>query len=102
MLATDVCQVVEHIRESCNHLEFCGLMTIGSFNHDYSQGPNTDFVVSYCQLYVCVRVYACVCIYTLMLCVHLFVFMCVCVCVCCMHACMRVMYVCTYACVYNS
>ncbi|KAL6053437.1 hypothetical protein STEG23_020406 [Scotinomys teguina] len=35
--------VVEHIKASCPNLEFVGLMTIGSFGHDLSQGPNPDF-----------------------------------------------------------
>lgn len=38
------CQdVVEHIRQNCPALEFIGLMTIGSFDHDYSTAPNPDF-----------------------------------------------------------
>lgn len=36
---------VEHIKTSCPSLEFVGLMTIGSFGHDLSQGPNPDFQV---------------------------------------------------------
>ncbi|XP_057608741.1 pyridoxal phosphate homeostasis protein isoform X2 [Chionomys nivalis] len=36
---------VEHIKTSCPSLEFMGLMTIGSFGHDLSQGPNPDFQV---------------------------------------------------------
>lgn len=35
--------VVEHINAKCPSLEFVGLMTIGSFGHDLSQGPNPDF-----------------------------------------------------------
>ncbi|KAF6084715.1 pyridoxal phosphate binding protein [Phyllostomus discolor] len=35
--------VVEHINAKCPGLEFVGLMTIGSFGHDLSQGPNPDF-----------------------------------------------------------
>ncbi|XP_068131061.1 pyridoxal phosphate homeostasis protein [Hyperolius riggenbachi] len=35
--------VVKHIREKCPGLEFVGLMTIGSFDHDLTQGPNPDF-----------------------------------------------------------
>ncbi|XP_036312850.1 pyridoxal phosphate homeostasis protein [Pipistrellus kuhlii] len=34
---------VEHINAKCPSLEFVGLMTIGSFGHDLSQGPNPDF-----------------------------------------------------------
>ncbi|XP_075412816.1 pyridoxal phosphate homeostasis protein isoform X1 [Tenrec ecaudatus] len=37
--------VVEHINAKCPSLEFVGLMTIGSFGHDLSQGPNPDFQV---------------------------------------------------------
>lgn len=36
-------EVVKHIYDSCSQLEFCGLMTIGAANHDYSLGPNPDF-----------------------------------------------------------
>lgn len=36
---------VAHIRQKCTCLEFVGLMTIGSFGHDLSQGPNPDFQV---------------------------------------------------------
>ncbi|XP_004469434.3 pyridoxal phosphate homeostasis protein [Dasypus novemcinctus] len=35
--------VVQHINAQCPSLEFVGLMTIGSFGHDLSQGPNPDF-----------------------------------------------------------
>uniref|UniRef100_A0A8C5S8C1 Alanine racemase N-terminal domain-containing protein n=1 Tax=Laticauda laticaudata TaxID=8630 RepID=A0A8C5S8C1_LATLA len=34
---------VEHILQKCPSLEFVGLMTIGSFGHDLSKGPNPDF-----------------------------------------------------------
>lgn len=37
--------MVEHINAKCPNLEFVGLMTIGSFGHDFSQGPNPDFQV---------------------------------------------------------
>lgn len=37
--------MVEHINTKCLSLEFVGLMTIGSFGHDLSQGPNPDFQV---------------------------------------------------------
>lgn len=36
---------MEHINAKCPSLEFVGLMTIGSFGHDLSQGPNPDFQV---------------------------------------------------------
>lgn len=35
----------EHILQKCPNLEFVGLMTIGSFGHDLSKGPNPDFQV---------------------------------------------------------
>jgi len=40
---TDCSSLVEHIRSNCDCLQLEGLMTIGSFNHDYSTGPNPDF-----------------------------------------------------------
>jgi uncharacterized pyridoxal phosphate-containing UPF0001 family protein len=39
-------QLVKHILDECPNLELMGLMTIGKFGHDLSQGPNTDFIVS--------------------------------------------------------
>jgi len=36
--------LVEHIVKNCHALQLEGLMTIGSFDHDYSSGPNPDFV----------------------------------------------------------
>lgn len=33
-----------HITENCKHLSLNGIMTIGKFGHDYSQGPNPDFL----------------------------------------------------------
>ncbi|ERE89619.1 pyridoxal phosphate homeostasis protein [Cricetulus griseus] len=41
--SSEAIAVVEHIKASCPNLEFVGLMTIGSFGHDLSQGPNPDF-----------------------------------------------------------
>jgi len=35
--------LVEHIYSKCDYLQLEGLMTIGSFSHDYSKGPNPDF-----------------------------------------------------------
>ena len=35
--------LVQHVQEKCTGLEFCGLMTIGKMNHDYSSGNNPDF-----------------------------------------------------------
>lgn len=37
-------EIVRHICEKCEHLEFRGIMTIGKIGHDYSSGPNPDFV----------------------------------------------------------
>eukprot|EP00111_Clytia_hemisphaerica_P003099 TCONS_00008790-protein len=36
-------ELVRHIITQCDCLHFEGLMTIGSFSHDYSAGPNPDF-----------------------------------------------------------
>ena len=41
----DVAQLVQHVRDNCPGLLFCGLMTIGSAGHDYTSGPNPDFEV---------------------------------------------------------
>ena len=35
--------LVRYILDHCDHLMFCGLMTIGSSGHDYAAGPNPDF-----------------------------------------------------------
>ncbi|XP_006896708.1 PREDICTED: proline synthase co-transcribed bacterial homolog protein [Elephantulus edwardii] len=43
LLPSETIAVVEHINAKCPSLEFVGLMTIGSFGHDLSQGPNPDF-----------------------------------------------------------
>lgn len=37
-------QLFEFINEKCKSLQLEGLMTIGAFGFDYSQGPNPDFV----------------------------------------------------------
>ncbi|CAI9733113.1 Hypothetical predicted protein [Octopus vulgaris] len=39
----EVKEIVEFVINQCPNLKFCGLMTIGSFNHDLSKGPNPDF-----------------------------------------------------------
>ncbi|KAF6032541.1 hypothetical protein EB796_009142 [Bugula neritina] len=36
--------LVEHVMVKCENLHFTGVMTIGSFSHDYSTGPNPDFL----------------------------------------------------------
>lgn len=40
----DAIHLVKHILEKCPNLELVGLMTIGKFGHDLSQGPNPDFI----------------------------------------------------------
>ncbi|KAL1449854.1 hypothetical protein WDU94_002326 [Cyamophila willieti] len=35
--------LVGHVINSCPNLEFVGLMTIGKYGYDMSQGPNPDF-----------------------------------------------------------
>ncbi|XP_005398471.1 PREDICTED: proline synthase co-transcribed bacterial homolog protein isoform X2 [Chinchilla lanigera] len=40
---SEMLTLVEHLNAKCPSLEFVGLMTIGSFGHDLSQGPNPDF-----------------------------------------------------------
>lgn len=45
LLPSETVAMVEHINTKCPSLEFMGLMTIGSFGHDLSQGPNPDFQV---------------------------------------------------------
>lgn len=42
-LESEVPALVKHVMESCDSLEFCGLMTIGRVGHDYATGPNPDF-----------------------------------------------------------
>lgn len=39
----DIPRLVKHVQSQCTSLEFCGLMTIGSPDHDYTLGPNPDF-----------------------------------------------------------
>lgn len=41
-------ELVRHIQESCPKLALAGIMTIGAFDHDLSQGPNPDFQVWLC------------------------------------------------------
>lgn len=36
-------ELVQHMQRVCDHLEFCGLMTIGAADHHPSQGGNPDF-----------------------------------------------------------
>lgn len=46
--------LVRHIQESCPNLALAGIMTIGAFDHDLSQGPNPDFQrLLQCRASVC-------------------------------------------------
>lgn len=40
-----VVDLYKFIIEKCDHLELIGLMTIGQYGYDCSQGPNPDFLV---------------------------------------------------------
>ncbi|XP_063226808.1 pyridoxal phosphate homeostasis protein isoform X2 [Bacillus rossius redtenbacheri] len=40
----EVTEVVKHVVENCTNLQFVGLMTIGKYGYDPSQGPNPDYV----------------------------------------------------------
>ncbi|XP_017889748.1 pyridoxal phosphate homeostasis protein [Ceratina calcarata] len=40
----DVCTLVKHILDNCENLKFVGLMTIGMYGYDVSNGPNPDFL----------------------------------------------------------
>ena len=42
---SETSQLVKHVLEKCDGLEFCGLMTIGAYDYDTSLGPNPDFLV---------------------------------------------------------
>ena len=37
-------EIVRHVLEKCENLEFRGIMTIGKIGHDYRSGVNPDFV----------------------------------------------------------
>ena len=37
-------EIVRHVLDKCDSLEFRGIMTIGRIGHDYSSGANPDFV----------------------------------------------------------
>ncbi|KAK8751155.1 hypothetical protein OTU49_013258 [Cherax quadricarinatus] len=41
--ADHVNELVGHVLQNCAHLDLVGLMTIGAFDHDLSEGPNPDF-----------------------------------------------------------
>uniref|UniRef100_A0A8C4X2E7 Pyridoxal phosphate homeostasis protein n=1 Tax=Erpetoichthys calabaricus TaxID=27687 RepID=A0A8C4X2E7_ERPCA len=40
---SEAVSMVQHIVSQCPALEFIGLMTIGQYGHDLSEGPNPDF-----------------------------------------------------------
>lgn len=40
----EIVDLYQHITENCKNLTLKGLMTIGRFGYDYSQGPNPDFL----------------------------------------------------------
>lgn len=47
-------ELYRHIIEKCKNLKLEGLMTIGRFGHDYSTGPNPDFIcLVECHANVC-------------------------------------------------
>lgn len=46
--------MVEYVLKNCPNLEFVGLMTIGQYDYDMSQGPNPDFLtLAKCRQEVC-------------------------------------------------
>lgn len=53
----DAPKLYQHISENLKYLKVDGVMTIGKFGHDYSTGPNPDFVMliqchnNICQLF---------------------------------------------------
>lgn len=40
-----VVDLCKHVIDKCENLELIGLMTIGQYGFDCSQGPNPDFLV---------------------------------------------------------
>lgn len=40
----DCVKLYQHILENCKNLKLEGIMTIGKFGHDYTTGPNPDFI----------------------------------------------------------
>lgn len=51
---TETVEVVDHVLRNCPNLEFTGLMTIGQYGYDVSQGPNPDFLsLAKCRQEVC-------------------------------------------------
>ncbi|KAG4077222.1 hypothetical protein HA402_005277 [Bradysia odoriphaga] len=41
---SNVVPLCKYIRDTCTNLRLEGLMTIGKFGHDYTTGPNPDFI----------------------------------------------------------
>lgn len=51
---TQLIDLYRHISEKCTNLSLEGLMTIGKFGHDYTIGPNPDFLcLLQCHANVC-------------------------------------------------
>ena len=50
----EVPSMASFIKTECPHLEFVGVMTIGSFDHDLKNGPNKDFLV-FCKSFFLFR-----------------------------------------------
>jgi len=42
---SEAVSLAKHVVENCSNLKLLGLMTIGRFDHDISEGPNPDFQV---------------------------------------------------------
>lgn len=50
----EVCDVTKFVINECENLNFSGLMTIGKFGYDLSQGPNPDFIcLKECKERIC-------------------------------------------------
>ncbi|XP_046972909.1 pyridoxal phosphate homeostasis protein [Vanessa cardui] len=51
---SQVTELVEHVLKKCPDLDFKGLMTIGQYDYDKTQGPNPDFLtLAKCRQEVC-------------------------------------------------
>ncbi|XP_022827292.1 pyridoxal phosphate homeostasis protein-like [Spodoptera litura] len=51
---SETTKVVEYVLKNCPNLDFKGLMTIGQYDYDVSQGPNPDFLTLVkCRQEVC-------------------------------------------------
>uniref|UniRef100_U5ET25 Pyridoxal phosphate homeostasis protein n=1 Tax=Corethrella appendiculata TaxID=1370023 RepID=U5ET25_9DIPT len=50
----DAPNLYRHVIEKCTNLKCVGIMTIGKFGHDYSKGPNPDFItLMKCHAEIC-------------------------------------------------